>query len=184
MFPASWSIPFLIKDLVWPLAVVAFMLAALQFGRLRKTRPQLERKLAELAQRLRGIESRLDRLENRGRNPASERETSASPVAQKINSSGSPGLLLAHFDGRGEAPTSPTLIAIPDLASERHQGLNESASELSQRHAEIWSLAGSGASAEEIARQTGQPIGQVELILGLHRRLHPVRTPVDHARPH
>jgi hypothetical protein len=43
--------------------------------------------------------------------------------------------------------------------------------ELSQRHAEVLSLSESGASADEIARQTGQPIGQVELILGLLRTL-------------
>ncbi len=41
---------------------------------------------------------------------------------------------------------------------------------LSQRYAAIWDLADSGASPDVIARATGQPIGQIELILGLRRQ--------------
>ena len=36
---------------------------------------------------------------------------------------------------------------------------------------------------DEIARQTGQPIGEVELIVGLYRQLHPSRGATQHVRP-
>ena len=42
---------------------------------------------------------------------------------------------------------------------------------LSQRYAAIWDLADTGASPDVIARATGQPIGQIELILGLRRQI-------------
>jgi hypothetical protein len=42
---------------------------------------------------------------------------------------------------------------------------------LSQRYAAIWELAASGASPDAIARATGQPVGQIELILGLRRQM-------------
>lgn len=62
----------------------------------------------------------------------------------------------------------PTLIAVPDLATMTRPSA-EAALELVRRFGPIWDLADSGASAEAIARVTEQPIGQVELILGLRR---------------
>jgi hypothetical protein len=41
---------------------------------------------------------------------------------------------------------------------------------LSRRHGPIWDLAAAGEPAGEIARATGQPIGQIELILALRRQ--------------
>ena len=52
---------------------------------------------------------------------------------------------------------------------------------LTQRYAAIWSLAASGSSAEVIARATGQPVGQIELILGLRRQIDGTRTTIPHA---
>ena len=52
---------------------------------------------------------------------------------------------------------------------------------LTQRYAAIWALADKGATAEVIARATGQPIGQIELILGLRRQIDGTRTTIPHA---
>jgi hypothetical protein len=76
----------------------------------------------------------------------------------------------------------PPLIAVPNLAAaanDREVVVNG----LTQRYAAIWSLAASGSSAEVIARATGQPIGQIELILGLRRQIDGTRTTIPHA-PH
>lgn len=62
----------------------------------------------------------------------------------------------------------PTLIAVPDLSAAPAAG-TEPARTLRQRYQEIWSQADAGLDAEAIARQAGQPIGQVELILSLRR---------------
>ena len=75
-----------------------------------------------------------------------------------------------------------SMIAVPDLAALPDE--RESASSpLSQRYAAIWTLADQGASPEVIARATGQPIGQIELILGLRRHIDGSRTTIPHA-PH
>jgi hypothetical protein len=49
---------------------------------------------------------------------------------------------------------------------------------LGRRFAAVWEMADSGATPEAIARETGHPIGQVELILGLRRRI-----PAEGGRP-
>ena len=73
------------------------------------------------------------------------------------------------------APTSmpgPTLISVPNMAanSSESPATDLAASEMGRRYAPIWEMAETGLSAEAIARATGQPIGQVELILGLKRQ--------------
>jgi hypothetical protein len=70
-----------------------------------------------------------------------------------------------------EDGVGPTLIAVPDIAEAGHSSPATRAAELGQRFGTIWELAATGASAEQIARRTGQPVGQVELILGLRRQL-------------
>jgi len=61
----------------------------------------------------------------------------------------------------------PTLIVVPSLATTLPGASATAAAELSRRFGAIWAQADSGLSPESIARATGQPIGQVELILGL-----------------
>jgi hypothetical protein len=63
-----------------------------------------------------------------------------------------------------------TLISVPDLEATNGDS-GASIQGIKERHAAIWELADSGATAETIARATGQPIGQIELILGLRRRI-------------
>ena len=83
----------------------------------------------------------------------------------------------------GVGPDEPRLIAIPNLASTANDR-EATLSSLNQAIAAIWSLADSGASPDVIARATGQPIGQIELILGLRRQIDGARpnTTVSHAR--
>ena len=71
--------------------------------------------------------------------------------------------------GRGDGPT---LIAVPTLAAGASESSAQAAAaELAERFGAIWGRANAGASAEAIARETGQPVGQVELILALRRQL-------------
>jgi hypothetical protein len=65
----------------------------------------------------------------------------------------------------------PTLIAVPSLSASVKDASAEAAAELGRRFGAIWALADAGEPAEAIARTIGQPIGQVELILGLRRQL-------------
>ena len=65
-------------------------------------------------------------------------------------------------------PKKPVLIAVPDLAPPIPKSV-EFPAELVQRFGAIWELADSGAPIEAIARASGHPIGQIELILGLRR---------------
>jgi hypothetical protein len=70
-----------------------------------------------------------------------------------------------------KAPGGPTLIAVPSLSSSVAETSAEAAAELGRRFGAIWTLADAGEPADAIARTIGQPIGQVELILGLRRHL-------------
>jgi hypothetical protein len=76
-----------------------------------------------------------------------------------------------------------TLIAVPNLATTPANDRDAAVNGLTQRYSAIWTLADQGASAEVIARATGQPIGQIELILGLRRQIDGNRTAIPHA-PH
>jgi hypothetical protein len=70
--------------------------------------------------------------------------------------------------GRTQASLGPILIEVPDL-SIPSPGSIDVPPEFAERFGGIWDLADSGASAEAIARATGQPIGRIELILALRR---------------
>ena len=71
--------------------------------------------------------------------------------------------------------TSTSMISVPNLAAapERPRRFVEPAQ---PTYAAIWTLADQGASPEVIAKATGQPIGQIELILGLRRHIDGSRT--------
>ena len=71
---------------------------------------------------------------------------------------------------QASAVPGPTLIAVPNLAA-TPDAANAASDELGQRFGPLWSLADQGLSPDAIAQRTGQPIGQVELILGLRRPL-------------
>jgi len=161
-------------------AMGVFAVAVLR--KLEIQRGRSEQRLDELASRLRLIESRIDRFNSTvvpttsprdgilgPRPPGSARTNGSAPLRQGPSENSEP---------RG----GPTLIAIPDLAAEGDEPDPQAETELVKRHAEVWTLAAAGMPPAEIARQTGQPIGQVELIVGLYRRLHSSRGRIDHAR--
>ncbi len=77
---------------------------------------------------------------------------------------------IRRLDRRQVAPgDGPVLIAVPSLASTPSATSTEAAAEFDRRFGVIWALADSRTPLDEIARQTGHPVGQVELILGLRR---------------
>lgn len=67
-------------------------------------------------------------------------------------------------------PPGPTLIAVPNIAAPAELPATPPRG-LTHRFSPVWELADKGASADAIARVTGHPVGQVELILGLRRQL-------------
>ncbi len=128
------------------------------------------RRLDDLDGRHRAIEARLARLEVW----AATASASASSVP--------PGAIASHPAGprggrrgdRGGPATAggPTLIAIPNLgAASASAPAPGAAAGLDRRFGAVWALADAGAPASVVARETGYPVGQVELILGLRRQL-------------
>ena len=59
------------------------------------------------------------------------------------------------------------LISVPDLAAE---GTPDDGANLAEKHRDVWALLDVGRPLQEIARETGRPIGQVEVIAGLYRQ--------------
>jgi hypothetical protein len=141
------------------------------------------RRVDDLARRQETIESLVGRLETMagkggGGVPGSAGAARTTPGA----AAGTPGRpdapgLWARARGalrvdraEPEGVGRPTLIAVPSLAAVDVDA-SEAAAELGRRFGAIWTRADSGDSPESIARATGQPIGQIELILGLRRHL-------------
>jgi hypothetical protein len=142
---------------------------------MKMTRSETAQCLQMLVQRLLVIESRINELENHGRRAPDDHEE---PPGHAVKGESKQGRRTQSFlDGR-----EPILIAIPDLGAVEEESDERAGSELGERHGEAWTLAAAGVPPEEIARQTGQPIGQIELIVGLYRRLHSSRGSIDHAR--
>ncbi len=114
---------------------------------------------AQVAVRLRVLEARLSRIEAGA--------TTSGPAAS------APGVKRVRRLDRRQAASAdgPVLIAVPSLAvsSSSPSITTEAAAELGRRFGGIWALADSGTTVDEIARETGFPVGQVELILGLRR---------------
>ena len=183
MPPALWSLMPLFTVVAGlaclAVAVTLWMLAARQ---MKMTRSETEQRLQMLVQRFLVIESRINELENHGRRAPDDHEE---PPGHAVKGESKQGRRTQSFlDGREDqaARNEPTLIAIPDLGAVEEESDERAGSELGERHGEAWTLAAAGVPPEEIARQTGQPIGQIELIVGLYRRLHSSRGSIDHAR--
>jgi hypothetical protein len=181
---SDWFAPLLVK---FGLAILGLVLAgaavAITITSLRRLRREMVARHAEMARHLRMIESRLDRLESHLKPSVSgnARKGAAGRSLPKAWRKESPSAIPGG-PSRPEPRTSRTLIAVPALAAPLSEPQDVAESGLGERHAEILALAASGSSPGEIARQTGQPIGQVELILGLYRQLLSSRGPADHAR--
>ncbi|HZW29807.1 MAG TPA: hypothetical protein VFF52_03815 [Isosphaeraceae bacterium] len=161
-----------------PLAWVALL------QRRSRSDRQMERRFHELTARLHDLQVRLERCESSSRTRAGSGKTLPVvstrewPITASTPLAGSgPGR--TTFPSAAIADESP-LITVPNLAS-TSQDRQATQGSLAQRYAAIWTLADSGTSPEVIARATGQPIGQIELILGLRRQIDGARTTRPHA---
>ena len=125
-----------------------------------KARASLTRKLDQLSRQFQAVEARLTRLESTTRGEA----RSLLPLETES------GKQARIDEGQPGALEGPTLIAVPNLAMSGSP-TTETASELDRRFGSIWGMADEGVPVEVISRQSGYPIGQVELILGLRRQL-------------
>jgi hypothetical protein len=173
--------------LLWPV-----VLSLLVLGLLVAVGTVLLRVLASredrLMRRMDDLTRRLAQLEKRSGQPAgssfvSEAGAASSPASTRAREAAAPVLAASGTGVVGNGSGRPKLISVPDLGQKDSHGNPQAEDELGQKHKEVWSLVNSGIAPEEIARQTGQPIGEVELIVGLHRRLHLPRGSSDHVRP-
>lgn len=80
----------------------------------------------------------------------------------------------------GDREAAPSLISVPDM-SRPTAGGSEGAPIPSRKHEDVWAMADQGASAVEIARATGRPIGQVEIILRLQQHQRASKNAGEHA---
>ena len=125
-----------------------------------KARYEVARRLDDLAGRHRALEARLARV-----------EASATEAAIAIASHPGGPRPGRRIDRGEPAPSGgPTLISVPDLSAPP-SSTSEAAAELDRRFGPVWAMADEGVPVDAISRETGYPIGQVELILGLRRRL-------------
>jgi hypothetical protein len=109
---------------------------------------------------------------------SSQRSSGHARLTDADQASSKPILPQVRFDLPESALSrKPTLIAIPSLVGTSGDEAPMVAEAMNRRYAAIWELADNGASAETIARATGQPIGEIDVILGLRRTIQPVRTP-------
>ncbi|GAC1447900.1 MAG: hypothetical protein NVSMB9_30570 [Isosphaeraceae bacterium] len=125
-------------------------------------RRRLRAEREETARRLNALAERVSRLETREEDPLA-----ASPTVTTIPSTNEPAQ--RPHPAQTSGASGPTLISVPNLATTRTAA--PAASDLTHRFGAICELADAGEPAGRIARVTGQPIGQVELILGLRRQL-------------
>ena len=179
MSPESWLVvtvaaAFLLLGIAAsPLAWVAIL------QRRSRSERQIEQRFAELTRRLHKLQLRLERSESSWttRTGPAKAKPAISARDWPITASAPPA---GSGPGRGAiSPAAtgdePPLITVPNLAS-TSQDRQVTLGALARRHAAIWTLAESGTAPEVIARATGQPIGQIELILGLRRQIEEART--------
>jgi hypothetical protein len=161
------------------LVILAVGVALLR--RVSRHADEADRRFAELAVRLRLVESRLERLATQ----AEAHHPEARPATAR-NESNSPSQVPDRPAVPPEHPREepPTLISVPDLSLESGPCDSEAREALALRHAEVWRLADTGLAADEISRRTGQPMGEVEVVLGLYRQLHSAQGAVTHVPSH
>lgn len=179
----TWSVVLVAAAfLLVGIAISPLAWVALQARRSRFER-EVARQFREAADRLCELETRLQEIETSVKpavspKPGRKRRLGDAFVPQGPHwPRGTDGRPKQGEAIHAEAASAPTLIAVPSLAAP----LNEreaSMDGLSSRYAAIWNLADSGASADVIARATGHPIGQIELIMGLRRQIDASRNKV------
>jgi hypothetical protein len=153
--------------------------AALHLGRTRSDQ-QIDRRIEQLAGRVQSLEALIDQIKAVGQSPAVADEPARAEVSWGRRGLSRPHNGVVSASAEAGAKIEPALIAVPSLAAVPNER-DAAISGLTQRYAAIWTLADTGASAEVIARATGQPIGQIELILGLRRQIDGNRNIIPHA---
>jgi hypothetical protein len=144
----------------------------------------MEKHWLEVSARVNKLETELARLESLAHEDRQPPPVRSTPVGrflrhQHVNRPRQSG---PEVDG-ARADVEQALIAVPNLSTEGSSDRNAVVTGLSSRYSAIWTLADQGASPEAIARATGQPAGQIELILGLRRQIDGTRTAIAHS-PH
>ncbi len=167
------------------LLVLTSIMAAVSIRYTRRTRAEMRTNHAQLIRHLHQIDVQLRLLASQG----GKRQGAECSKPDDVN----PLLLPKGWRSDRESnstigkrvhfPSVPPLIAVPTLAAPAAAPADSAGGALGERHAEILALADAGTPPWEIARRTGHPIGQVELVLGLHRRSQSSRGPDDDARP-
>ncbi len=156
------------------LATLASAVASLAMAwRSRSAWEGLARGVEDLGRRLRAIEAMGSPSGGRGL----VGETPVRGVPHRGNADVTPATPTSLSPGPGSRAShrvdSP-LIAVPSLAAAGSEAVaHEAAAILTRRYGPIWDLADSGQAVEAIAGATGQPVGQVELILALRRQAGP-----------
>jgi hypothetical protein len=168
MPPESWLV--LTVAAAFLLLGIAGSPLALALLHQRRSRSEqlMERKWRELADQVRALENRQTQYESINLD---------SPGMRSFTRADSPE---RRGSGRADCTYEPALIAVPNLEGEPHDR-DVTIGGIKERYAAIWALADSGAKPDVIARATGQPIGQIELILGLGRQIDGTRTIFSHA---
>jgi hypothetical protein len=162
-------------------ALTWWRLAKRQAGMIRS---DTEQRFQMLTKRLHAIESRIEKLGSFGLRALDDHAKSTlQSVPGGTNQGRRKKTLLDLGTAQGGSEELP-LISIPDLGTDSDEPGGRVVGDLDALHGSAWTLAAAGVSPQEIARQTGQPIGQIELIVGLYRRLHSTRGSNGHARPH
>jgi hypothetical protein len=143
---------------------------ALLHQRRSRSEQLMEERWRKLADQVRALENR---------QAAYESIRPGNSEMQSLKRSDPPG---GRGSVRADRAHDPALIAVPNLEGAPNDR-DVTVSGLRERFAAIWALADTGGTPEVIARATGQPIGQIELILGLRRQIDGPRTIFSHA-PH
>jgi hypothetical protein len=154
----------LIVTLAALLAVASGLAGALWWRDRRAPRVDAAKLAETLSARLKTLDALIERLDL-----AAERLAVTAKPQPSPRRASAPGAVAKRVDPpQPDAVVGPTLISVPDLAA---MPSPSASAELGRRFGAIWDMADAGERPDEIAHRTGQPIGQVELILGLRRQL-------------
>src|SRR5262249_13248609 len=143
-------------------AVVAALAVVLRRRRARQRALDLSQEM-RVSRRIDEFVKHPEEPARRQMNPTSEWRNDRGPRPTPLGSIRDSGVL--SDPAPLEPAVVPTLISVPSLESSSPEEAMLAGDALGRRHAAIWMMADSGLSAEAIATATGQPIGEIQLIL-------------------
>ncbi len=121
------------------------------------------------------IEAQLNRIESTLRDASTPSENKLrggmlGPVRHRVRS---------DEPGPSQSSQVPVLIRVPDVSVRSGEDAPQTeaarrataAADLARRFTRVWELAETGTPITAIAHETGQPTGEIELLLNLRRRL-------------